>query len=584
MEDMNAVNKTSEYAQHYLIYARKSTDDADSQKNSIAYQVGECLRYAKKNSLVLADFTLDGFSDKGIIREKHTAYSTPDLQMSKDGLVQYRIERPKFQKLVELLIRGDFHNVLCLCWDRISRNDQDAGIIKKLIGKGTNIVSVQAKYEKSSSGALHMDIDSVFASHYSRVISEKVRAANEKLRGEGRCLYVSPIGYLDKGSDNKVLDPERAPLVRRISEMYATGDWSLSQLAKWANGHGLTTKPSRRNRTQKEKLAGIELEDLPKVPRPVNRKTIENTLKNPFYIGKLRDASDRGRVIDGRHQPLIDISLFNKVQAVLKSRRLSVHYVDKGFFTYRGLVRCTCGRIYTPYMKKGIIYYSCRCKDGCDNQKRNVREDLIDQTVEQVLGQIHFTKEELKEIEAGMQSGLDKVSQERNRQLDDLHTQRKRAYADLSYLTTNKIALLRTNAITMDEYHQDVATLEQEIAEVDEQTEAYRLAEGEMIDYVVSFSELVRMAKVYYRKALDVEKRGIASQVFSELYLHNGELANLKAKQSVAALFKRHGVKSGGPDYLFSELYGIYLCAKDSLEGLKRLSFLPTPKPAEIPA
>jgi hypothetical protein len=56
-------------------------------------------------------------------------------------------------------------------------------------------------------------------------------------------------------------------------------------------------------------------------------------------------------------------------------------------------------------------------------------------------------------------------------------------------------------------------------------------------------------------------------------------LANLKAKQGIAALFKRHDVKRGGRDYLFSELYDIYLGAKASLDGLKRLTYLPTPEP-----
>jgi len=96
-----------------------------------------------------------------------------------------------------------------------------------------------------------MDIDGMFAAHYSRVISEKVKNAQRKLRIEGRCLYFTPIGYLDKGSDNKPLDPERAPIVKRVFELYSTGDWSFAQLGKWAAKQGLTTKPVRRKRTKR---------------------------------------------------------------------------------------------------------------------------------------------------------------------------------------------------------------------------------------------------------------------------------------------------------------------------------------------
>ena len=91
------------------------------------------------------------------------------------------------------------------------------------------------------------------------------------------------------------------------------------------------------------------------------------------------------------------------------------------------------------------------------------------------------------------------------------------------------------------------------------------------------------MARLYYGKALDVEKREIVTQVFSELCLHNGSLANLKAKQGLAVLFKRHDVKCGGPDYLFSELYDVYLAAKASLEELRKLRSLPIQRPGEIP-
>lgn len=202
---MTTRNQT--HKNEYLIYARKSTDDTDNQKNSIDYQTGECLRYAKNNKIIVADYSVESFCDAGVIKEKHTAYKTADVEVNKDGSFVYRIERTKFKQLIDALMSKQFKGVICLCWDRASRNDQDGIILKNLIKNGVDVRFVQANYDDSSSGALHMDIDGMFAAHYSRVISEKIRGANTKLWAEGKCTYKAPIGYLNQGSDNKPTRP-----------------------------------------------------------------------------------------------------------------------------------------------------------------------------------------------------------------------------------------------------------------------------------------------------------------------------------------------------------------------------------------
>lgn len=57
------------------------------------------------------------------------------------------------------------------------------------------------------------------------------------------------------------------------------------------------------------------------------------------------------------------------------------------------------------------------------------------------------------------------------------------------------------------------------------------------------------MTKVYYKHALDSEKQEIAAQVFSELNIYGGQLANFTAKEGFAALFNRHDVKDGAPTW-----------------------------------
>ena len=556
------------YKNQYIIYARKSTDDADNQKNSIDYQVDECLKYIEQRELRLADFTVDGIVKSGIIKEKHSAFKTSDISVQQDGSIRYQINRPRFQKLLQYLAVGKI-GVVCLCWDRLSRNDHDGIVIKDLISKGANIHFVQTEYAKSSSGALHMDIDSMFAAHYSRTISEKVRNTNAKLRSEGKCIYVSPIGYLDKGSDNKPLDPERAPLVKRIFELYATGEWSFTQLAKWGNQKGLTTKPLRNKRNIGEMLSDTE-NISSKVSRPITKKSIENILKNPFYVGKLRFKNE---IFNGNHNSLINMSLFNEVQAVLKSKCIGIHYVDKSFFTYRGLIRCSCGRVYSPYKKKGTSYYRARCIKGCSNSDVNLNEKRITDEILALLGKIHFSKNQLKTIEAQAKVGLGKIAEDRDKKLEDLYRQRKRIFSDLDYLKKNKVSLLRNDTYSAREYSDEVRRLEIELKSLRGKMEAYDESEREMLDYVLTFSELLKNAKIYYKNALDTEKREIVTQLFSELIFVDKKLSNYRVKEEFSIVLKHLNVPVGGVDYLFSELHDIYCQLKKATEKMKHKGF-----------
>jgi len=543
------------HPQEYLVYTRRSTDDLINQKNSIEYQTKQCLAFAQAQGLVVAGISIEGFCEKGVVQERHTAFKTAALDIGRDGTVKYRIERPKFQRLVSLLAERKLRGVVCLCWDRLSRNPHDDAIIKDLKARGVDVRFVEATYDNSSSGALHMDIDGMFAAHYSRVSSEKIRAANAKLRAEGKWPGRTPIGYLDQGPDNKPLDPDRAPIIRRMFELYATGEWSMSQLAKWAREQGLMTKPQRPHRTAEEILAGTDSASKP-VSYPIKEKTIECMLHNSFYTGMIRHG---GIDIPGSHEPLITKNLFQRVQRMLNQRNTSVHYVDKQFFVYRGFVKCACRRSYSPYEKKGFRYYWTPCRDGCLNSRANLREDYIDHLFEALLGRVYLSEKEIAHIKDRAPQALRRRSDKRADKQKELEQQKVRAQRDLGYLEENKITLLREGAYTASAYAEEARRLEDELAGLDSQKVVAESVDGrQMLDTVLEFSELVRLAKTNYKNTLPDEKHHLLSISVSELVVIDGFLANFSAKAGFAAMLKRPVGGFSGPNYVFSELEGIY--------------------------
>ena len=385
-----------------------------------------------------------------------------------------------------------------------------------------------------------MDIDGMFASHYSNFISEKVHDAYEKLHNEGQCTQLTPIGYLDQGSNNKPLDPERAPIVKRIFELYSTGEWSLSDLAGWAIKQGLTKKPRRRNRTKEEIADNVEVDSIPQAVRPVDRKTIELILHNRFFLGEMKIYTGVWRKSEV-HQALIDTELFNKVQRVLKTRTLSVRGdEDEVFYSYRDLVRCSCGRLYSPYEQKGIIYYRSRCADSCENCDPNLNETEVDAAIQEILDGVSLTAEELHDIETRSKSQIEEISDRRNRELGDLHARQQKHAADLNYINENRITLLRTNAMTAEEVRTEVERLNGSMAAVQSDIRAYGESAKDMLRYILVFSELAHNASRYFRHALDNEKRDLVAQMFTELVFENRHLKSYKARDGYASLLERN--------------------------------------------
>tara|TARA_Y100000310_G_scaffold336069_1_gene419671 strand:- start:5969 stop:7396 length:1428 start_codon:yes stop_codon:yes gene_type:complete len=415
-----------------------------------------------------------------------------------------------------------------------------------IVVDGICICFVQVEYNvHTSAGELHMDIDGMFARHWSRVTSEKVRDTFTKLRKEKRYPHSAPIGYLDLGSDKKEFDPERAPIIKRLFELYDTGEWSLNELSRWAKKQGLTSKPRRRNRSQTEILKGVELEHIKQTSVFLCKSSIERALKNRFYIGEMYHKGDW---LQGGHSPLIDCALFERVQKRLKQNCKSIRYMDKPFYSYRDLFRCTCGRVYTPYRKKGHVYYTCKCKKDCTNSQRTVREELMVEGIQTVFDEIYFSEAELVDIQEKAEQGLNQVSTIRDKEIEDLHIRRKRIHKDIDFIKKNKIALLREKTMSSTELNEESGRLIAELEEVDGLLKAQTESEKEMLKYVLTFSELFKRASSLYKEATDTEKRELAHLVFSELTLVHGNVASYKAKEEFELLLNRPKVACGGAD------------------------------------
>lgn len=172
----------------------------------------------------------------------------------------------------------------------------------------------------------------------------------------GKYQTKAPVGYLNINKDI-IVDSERAPLVKKMFEMYATGQYSVKRLQEFAKEMNLCSSHSKTN-------------------KPLGRETIYAMLKNPFYYGEM---VIRGEIMPHAYEPLISKSLYDKVQEIRSGGKIHTKMREYAGipFVFRGLVKCAeCGGTISSEHHKGHVYLRCTHPRGNCNQK-TVRESLI---------------------------------------------------------------------------------------------------------------------------------------------------------------------------------------------------------------
>ncbi len=282
--------------------------------------------------------------------------------------------RPVFSSMLNKLRKKQAEGVVIHKIDRSARNLKDWATLGELLDSGIDVHFANESIDlRARGGRLSADIQAVIAADFIRNLREETKKGMYGRLKQGLYPLPAPIGYLDTGSGKpKLPDSERAPLIRKAFELYATGKYSLTSLGKELAMKGLVTK------------AGKNL----------SRSTLAALLRNPFYIGLIKLKST-GEVFEGIHKPLISKSTFDKVQAVLNGKKIKGK--GKHDFLFRVLFKCPeCGCTLTGEKQKGSTYYRCHsasCKGNCVNEKK------INETLEELLKPFDLCEHEIQEVD-----------------------------------------------------------------------------------------------------------------------------------------------------------------------------------------
>ncbi len=346
----------------YFIYARKSTDDEDRQVLSIEAQLKEVREYAQRENLSVI---------KEIIEAK-TA--------KKPG-------RPLFNDMLIDIERGAAEGILAWHPDRLARNSVDGGRIIYLVDQKVikDLRFPTLRFDNNAQGKFMLSIVFGQSKYYIDALSENIRRGIRLKLSKGIWPQWAPIGYLnDRKTRAIILDECKAPFIKRVFELYSTGDHTLKEIRTKINPLGMTGR--------KDKLLSIS--------------QYQTILKNPLYYGIFRY---KGEMYEGTHEPIITKKLFDKCQEIMLRRgKYKEPQIKK--FVLRGLMHCgECGRSITAELQKGHIYYRCT-KRLTNCKQKYVREEELAAQIKSFIQKVSlcddWTKKILEQLEKDKNSDV----------------------------------------------------------------------------------------------------------------------------------------------------------------------------------
>ena len=264
--------------------------------------------------------------------------------------------------------------------DRLARNSIDGGRIIYLVdtGKITTLKFPTFWFDPTPQGKFMLSIAFGQSKYFVDNLRENVkRGLRQKVR-RGEQSGVAITGYLNDKVNHKIIpDPERFPLVKKLFELYATGEHSLKDLRNKMTSLGLISRTG--------KVFTIS--------------NIQMFLKNPFYYGAFYF---NGELHQGAHKPAIAKKLFDKCQEVMAQK---AHKMKRGQkeYIFRSLLKCgECGCSITSETHKGHNYYRCTKKKNNCSQKY-IREELLAEQISNIIQKVSlpsaWTKKMISELD-----------------------------------------------------------------------------------------------------------------------------------------------------------------------------------------
>lgn len=315
-----------------VIYTRVS-DPSQIDNNSLDSQLEICQKFANNNGYnVVRDYREEGVSAKHI-------YTRPQLR----ELFSYCIKKS-----------NNISAIIVYKIDRFTRNiEEGLAAISYLAKYQVIVVSATENNDENALGRAMRNMMMVVGQLDNEMKGERVKDNMIAIFRKGLWPFKTPVGYIRKyhsKEENKgippILDPNLAPIIKRMFLNAATGIYNKVQLAKMMNLEGFGNYYRVK----------------------ADHKIVDRILSTSFYYGYMY-ANKWDERVWGQHESLINEPTWQRAYNLLILKRKSYKYQDEDNYPLKGTLKCEyCNHPMTTSPSRGnggvIPYYECRNK-GC---------------------------------------------------------------------------------------------------------------------------------------------------------------------------------------------------------------------------
>lgn len=479
-----------------VIYLRVSTTEqaktgGEAEGYSIPAQREACRRKAEHLGAVVTH----EFADRG---ESARSADRPQLQ----DMLAYVAENPTTYLIV--------HKI-----DRLARNRiDDVEINLALKNAGVTLVSCTENIDDTPSGMLLHGIMSSIAEFYSRNLANEVIKGSVQKAKAGGTVGKAPTGYLnvrkmENGREIRTVevDPMRGPIMKWAFEEYATGKWNLRDLLAEATKRGLNSTPG------------------PKTPsKPLVLSHFHVLLKNPYYKGIV---SYRGEQYPGKHEPLVSVKTWARVQELLAQKSNSGEKVRKHHHYLKGTAWCgTCGhRLIVSNNKNryGTVYpyFICigRQQRRTDCTQKAVLIEDVERLVEEHYGNISPGRDLIEQLRGLLEEEL---AEQRHLAEEERLIQKRRIGA----LKDERKKLLEAHyaeAVPLDLLKTEQQRIAREIEEAEDRLETVAV---EFDQAEANLAEALAFAADWHSAYLDAKpkvRQQLNQAIFKKIYVDDAQ-------------------------------------------------------------
>ena len=304
-------------------------------------------------------------SQRKVIREyaKRQGYIIPEEYVFEDEGISGKSasRRPGFRLMIAQAKEGKtppFSAIFVWKYSRFARNQEEAITYKGLLHRrGVDVISISEPSTDDPFSSLIERIIEWMDEYYLINLATEVRRGMKEKATRGEAMGTAPFGYTCK---SKTFVPnDDAATVRYIFERYAGGA-GIRELARELGDKGIRTRRG----------------NLP------DNRWVSYILSNPTYIGKIRWSTeghanydradyngDHVLLVDGKHPPIIDGDLWQRVQDRLATRQTEPKNVlrqNPNIYMLKGLIRCSaCGSTLTYNRRYNALQCHRYAKGQC---------------------------------------------------------------------------------------------------------------------------------------------------------------------------------------------------------------------------